>query len=226
VHSSLDGTRIGRSANLMGPGLDPSVGEVYERAIDTLGELGAEVVEVDLPSAASCLEAFVPLQMAEAHHVHNQSMGIYPEHGQDYGADVRSRLDAAASVTVADYLRAQEERRRIIASFDRQLQFIDALISPISAVGPSRIDNSDEGVLDGEIRPLRELVMPFTVPQNLTGLPTGIVGAGHDSDRLPVGVQLTAPRWREDTAVAISGALQFALGSIETAEFPNRPDGS
>jgi Asp-tRNA(Asn)/Glu-tRNA(Gln) amidotransferase A subunit family amidase len=153
-------------------------------------------------------------------------MGIYPERGQDYGADVRSRLDAAASVTVADYLSAQEERRRITTSFDRQLQFVDALISPISAVGPSRIDNSDEGVLDGEIRPLRELVMPFTVPQNMTGLPTGIVRAGHDSEALPVGVQLTAPRWREDTAVAVAGALQFALGPIETADFPNPPDGS
>ena len=224
--STIEGARIGRSANLMGPGLDPSVGEIYERAINTLEELGAEIVEIDLPDAQSILDAFVPLQMAEAHHVHNQSMGIYPEHEKDYGADVRSRLHAAAAVTVADYLRAQEERRRIIASFDRQLQFVDALISPISAVGPSHIDNSDEGVLDGEVRPLRELVMPFTVPQNMTGLPTGIVRAGHDADRLPVGVQLTAPRWREDTAVAVAGALQLALGPIRIADVQNRLDGS
>ena len=115
---------------------------------------------------------------------------LFPERADDYGVDVRRRLEAAASVTVGDYLSAQERRRHIVAAFDRALRWVDAIVSPISAVGPSRIDSSDRSVVNGERRPLRDVVMRFTVPHNLTGLPAAIVYAGRDHDRLPVGLQL------------------------------------
>lgn len=223
LSASLAGVRIGTSPGLVDIALDAGVALVLERAMSMLDELGAEVVEIDLPGASAMLEAFVPMQMAEAHDFHHRTMGLYPDRADDYGDDVRSRLDAAAVVSLGDYLSAQDDRRRIIASFDRQLQGIDAIISPISAVGPSRIDNSDEVVLNGEIRPFRDVVMRFTVPQNLTGLPTSIVRAGFDADGMPVGVQLTAGRWREDTAVAVAAALQLALEPIDIAPEPTQP---
>ena len=150
-------------------------------------------------------------------------MGLFPDRADLYGPDVRSRLEAASGVSIRDYLSAQQQRRRIAASFDRRLQSVDALVSPISAVGPSRIDNSDEALLNGERQPLRDAVMRFTVPQNMTGLPAGIVRAGFDPDGLPVGVQLTAGRGREAAVVAIATVLQAELGPIETA--PEQADG-
>ena len=171
------------------------------------------------------LETFVPLQMAEAHHVHHQTMGLYPDRAEDYGDDVRSRLDAAADVSLADYLTAQEDRRRIIDSFDRELRRVDAIVSPISAVGPSHIEDSDKVTLNGETRPFRDVVMRFTVPQNLTGLPTAMVRAGFDAEDMPIGVQLTAGRRQEDTAVAIAAALQLALEPIGIAPEPTNSTG-
>lgn len=221
---SLDGTRVATAAALIDIGLDDGVAKAYGQALDALERLGAELVEIDLPSAGEIFEAFRPLQMAEAHHVH-RSMGLFPDRADLYGPDVRSRLEAAADVSIGDYLSAQQQRRRIAASFDRRLQSVDALISPISAVGPSRIDNSDEARLNGERQPLRDAVMRFTVPQNMTGLPAGIVRAGFDPDGLPVGVQLTAGQGREAAVVAVAAALQAELGPIETAPDPERADG-
>ena len=215
--SSLDGLRIATAPNLVDTELDKAVAGTFDNAIATLERLGAEVVEIDLPNATEMLEAFVPLQMAEAHHVHRELLGLFPAQADAYGSDVRGRLERAASVSVADYLTAVEQRRRIVASFDRRLERVDAVISPISAVGPSRIDSSDSAVVNGRPRPFREAVMRFTVPQNLTGLPSATVCAGFDDDRLPVGIQLTAARWREKTAVAVAGALQAALGPITIA---------
>ena len=220
--SSLEGTRVATAAALIDGGLDDGVAKVYGRALDALERLGAELVEIDLPAAGEIFEAFRPLQMAEAHHVH-RSMGLFPDRADLYGPDVRSRLEAASGVSIRDYLSAQQQRRRIAASFDRRLQSVDALVSPISAVGPSRIDNSDEALLNGERQPLRDAVMRFTVPQNMTGLPAGIVRAGFDPDGLPVGVQLTAGRGREAAVVAIATVLQAELGPIETA--PEQADG-
>jgi aspartyl-tRNA(Asn)/glutamyl-tRNA(Gln) amidotransferase subunit A len=218
--TSLAGVRIGVSDALVEGDMDAGVRKVYDQAIATVEELGAELVAVDLVSSSSALEAFVPLQMAEAYDVHHRSLATFPWRRGDYGDDVRSRLEAAAEVTVGDYLAAQQERLRLLASFRRGLTTVDAVVSPISAVAPSSVGNSDEATLNGETRPLRELVMPFTVPQNLTGLPTSIVRAGFDDGGMPVGVQLTADRWQEATAVACASALQFALEPIAIPPWP------
>ena len=215
---SLDGARVGVSADLMDVGLDGSVKVVFDAASGLLEELGAEIVEVGLPDAESIRSAFVPLQMAEAYHVHH-SMGLYPQRAADYGADVRSRLEAAADVSIGDYLAAMEQRRRIVAAFERGLRSVDAILSPVSGVGPSRVDDSDRAVWNGQTRPLRDAVMIFTVPHNVTGLPTSIVPVGVDPDGLPVGVQLMAGRWREDKAVEIAAALELAVGP-PVAAFP------
>ena len=224
LRSSLDGIRVATAPALIDIGLDDGIAAVYGQALDSLERLGAELVEIDLPTAQEILEAFRPLQMAEAHHVH-QSMGLFPDRADLYGPDVRSRLEAAADVSIGDYLAAQRERRRITAAFDRQLERVDGLVSPISAVGPSRIDRPDEAVLNGQRVGMRDTVMRFTVPQNMTGLPAGIVRAGFDPEGLPVGVQLTAGRGQEGAVVAIAAALQAELGPIGTAPEPEPADG-
>lgn len=222
--TSLTGVRVATATGLIDIGLDAGIAAVYGQALDSLERLGAELVEIDLPAAEEIFEAFRPLQMAEAHHVH-RSMGLFPDQADLYGPDVRSRLEAAADVSIKDYLTAQRERRRIASSFDHRLQSVDALISPISAVGPSRIDSPDEAVLNGQRTPLRDTVMRFTVPQNMTGLLAGIVRAGFDPDGLPVGVQLTASRGQEGAVVAIATALQAELGPIGTAPEPEQAAG-
>ena len=217
--SSLDGVRVGVSADLMDVGLDAGIEAVFKTAAGALEALGAEVVEVALPDAESIRASFAPLQMAEAYHVHHRSMGLYPQRAVDYGADVRSRLEAAADVSVGDYLTAQKERGRIVAVFERRLRSLDAILSPVSGVGPSRVDDSDQAVWNGRVRPLRDAVMIYTVPNNMTGLPTSVVPVGVDPDGLPVGVQLMAERWREDKAVEIGEALRLAVEPAAAA-FP------
>ncbi len=221
----LTGFRVATAANLIDVDLDAAVGRCHDTAIESLAGLGAEIVEVDLPSAGEMLEAFVPLQMAEAHDVHHRVLGLYPGQADLYGPDVRSRLEAASEVDIGHYLTAREARDRIRAAFDRCLRDVDAIISPITAVAPSSIDDPDIGHLNGGAHPLRDLVMRFTIPQNLTGLPSAIVRAGFDGAGMPVGVQLTAARHREDTAVTVAAALQTALGAITTAPDPNPTHG-
>jgi len=210
----LAGVRVGIAPALRGAvpwGEGTTAG--FDRTCEALRAAGATLVEIDLPAAEDMLAAFIPLQMAEAYDVHNRQFGLFPERADDYGADVGGRLRMASEVTMGEYLESRRRRLEFIWAFDRAFESLDALLTPISAVGPSTIDEPDTVLVDGERRALREVVMGFTVPQNLTGLPTVALPVGFDGDGLPVGMQFTSGRLREDTAVRVAGAVEHVLGT-------------
>lgn len=210
----LAGLRVGVAPALRGDvpwGEGTTAG--FDRTREVLRAVGATIVEVDLPAAEEMLAAFVPLQMAEAYDFHSRHLGLFPERADDYGADVRGRLEMASEVTLGAYLEARRARLEFIWAFDRAFRSIDVLLTPISAVGPSTVHDPDTVTVAGEPRTLREVVMAFTVPQNLTGLPTVAVPVGFDADGLPVGMQFTAGRLREDAAVRVAGMVEYVLGA-------------
>ena len=218
--AGLAGVRVGLAPALRGAvpwGAGTTAG--FDRTCEALRTAGATLVEVDLPSAEEMLAAFIPLQMAEAYDVHNRQLGLFPGRADDYGADVRGRLRMASEVTLREYVESRRRRSEYIRAFDRAFESVDALLTPISAVGPSTVEDPDTVVVGGERRALREVVMGFTVPQNLTGLPTVALPVGFDADGLPVGMQFTAGRLREDAAVRVAGAVDYVLG----AEAPRVP---
>lgn len=216
----LAGVRVGISEALRGPvpwGEGTTAG--FDRTCEALRAAGATLVEVDLPTAEDMLAAFVPLQMAEAYDYHSRQLGLFPERADDYGSDVSGRLQMASEVTIGEYMASWRSRHEFIWAFDHAFESLDALVTPISAVGPSTVGDPDTVIAGGERRALREVVMGFTVPQNLTGLPTVALPVGFDADGLPVGMQLTAGRLREDVAIRVAGVVEHVLGT----EAPRAP---
>jgi aspartyl-tRNA(Asn)/glutamyl-tRNA(Gln) amidotransferase subunit A len=76
----------------------------------------------------------------------------------------------------------------------------DVLLTPIAAVPPE---------LREQPRPeeFRNGVLPYTVPQDMAGLPACAVPVGTDELGLPVGVQVTGPPWAERRVLAAAEAL-------------------
>lgn len=52
----------------------------------------------------------------------------------------------------------------------------------------------------------------YTTPQNMSGWPAATVRCGTSGDGLPIGVQVAAPPWRDDLALAACLTLETALG--------------
>jgi amidase len=52
----------------------------------------------------------------------------------------------------------------------------------------------------------------YTFAYNLTGWPAAVVRAGTSPEGLPIGVQVVARPWREDTALALAGQIERSLG--------------
>jgi Asp-tRNA(Asn)/Glu-tRNA(Gln) amidotransferase A subunit family amidase len=174
-------------------------------AIDTLERLGARVEERPLPGAEHVEDTFRVIQACEALHVHTDA-GLFPSRLAEYGADVRQRLEAAPHVPPSDYVRATDWRERLRSAFGRLLHDGALLITPVSAVSPPTPEDTAT---------LRSTVMPYTMPQNLTGFPCVTVRAGFDPHGLPIGVQITAPPWREADALRTARAFYDATPDLQ-----------
>jgi aspartyl-tRNA(Asn)/glutamyl-tRNA(Gln) amidotransferase subunit A len=205
----LRGVRVALCDDLMLVELAPDVDRAWRRAVAAVEALGAEVVEVTCPSAASIYPTFGVLQRAEALRVH-QRAGLYPERRAEYGADVLGRLELAEDVTLTEYLDACSERAVIEADMRALFGAADVLLTPVSAGSP--VVYGEEAVEHlGASVPFRDVVMPYTVPQDLTGLPTCALRAGTDDLGIPVAVQVTGPAWAEGRVLDVAERLEAAL---------------
>jgi aspartyl-tRNA(Asn)/glutamyl-tRNA(Gln) amidotransferase subunit A len=206
--------RVGICAELEPVRLAPAVAAVMAAAKEVLAGLGAECVDVGFPEAQLVGDAFGLTQRAEAYNVH-VSRGLYPQRAAEYGDDVRHRLEAAAEVDLAQYLRAQRDRGAIRAAFRHLFQQVDVLLTPASPVGPPEpgVDNLDHF---GERLPLRSLVMPFMVPQDLAGLPAVVVRAGFDGDGIPIAIQLSGPSGADHAVLAVAQAFHGATEALQS----------
>jgi len=52
---------------------------------------------------------------------------------------------------------------------------------------------------------------------NLVGVPAAVVRCGTSPEGLPVGVQIIAPKWRDDIALAVADYLEQTMGGWEPA---------
>lgn len=185
--------------------LDESYQAAFDRVVAGLEHAGARVVDVAIPHASDIRPTFATIQMAEAHHYHNVELGTYPQRAAEYGEDVRGRLQMASAVSLSEYLSAWTMRSVIRAGIVDALEGVDVMITPVSAGGPSQVTNPDHVEHMEKSLSFRDLVMDYTVPQDLAGVPAATVRVGWDSDSLPIGVQFTASPG--DEAAALGAAL-------------------
>ena len=199
-------TRVAICPDLHTTPLAPGIQRAFDGAARAL-----DAIEVPFEDAERIHPAFVAIQCVEAALVHAT---LYPEHQDQYGDDVARRIELAQGFGLAEYAEATAARERMRASFARVFAAADVLLTPIAAVPPEKIDEPSADFRAG--------VLPYTVPQNLAGLPACAVPVGFDDLGLPVGVQLTGPPYGEGLVLAAAEALFSATASAR-AGFASSP---
>jgi aspartyl-tRNA(Asn)/glutamyl-tRNA(Gln) amidotransferase subunit A len=199
--------------------IDPDRAAALETISAGLSALGARRVEADVPAAQDLYEVFIPIQLAEAYDTHSRVLGSFPGLADDYGADVRSRLERAAGVSIGEYLAARDAAGHATAALHRALETTEVIVSLVGGTDPSDVATPDEVDVGGRTIPLREAVMPSTVPQNLAGLPSVTVPVGLDASGMPIGIQLTGARWTEHMLLTVAWALERS-GVVTSAVAP------
>ena len=171
-----------------------------------------------MPETASVYETFGVVQRCEALSSHLKA-GLFPARREEYGDDVRGRLELAETMTLADYLAGIAQRERLRAGFNRAFSEVDLLLTPVSAGSPTMIGEEQVEHLGRRIE-FRELVMGYTVPQDLTGLPSCTVRSGFDALGIPVAVQFTGPAWSEWNVLSAAHALHDATPDVQAPWAP------
>jgi len=225
LSTDIKGARIGFPQTLFGAGLDDEVGRTVRAVVDTYRELGAEIVDIDLPHARYAIAVYYIIATAEASSNLARFDGVRygfraedaPELRQMYrktreegfGPEVKRRIMLGTYVLSAGYYdayyrKAQQVRALIRKDFLDAFKQCDAIITPTS---PTAAFSLGEKVDDPLAMYLNDI---YTVTANLAGVPGLSAPCGLSSERLPIGYQLLGPYWSEPTLFKLAHAYEKA----------------
>ncbi len=205
IEDGIKGLRIGvlRRFHERDFAADPAVVAAFETAIAVLRDLGAELVEVDVPySVQQYRDCMRPISSAEALSIHGPDVRAkFPLMGRA----LQEKFLGAMGVSGADYVTAQRWRRQMAAATDAAIRPCDAVLMPCVL---TRVPAWSEG----EARFQEFMMASATCVLNVSGHPAASICAGFDAAGLPLSLQLVAPHCEEATLLRVAHAFEDATG--------------
>jgi len=217
------GFRLGVSRALLGEGLDEEVRTAIEKAIEAYRDLGAEIVDIDLPHAKYAIAVYYIIATAEASsnlaRYDGVRYGFRAEEApglrdmyrktrdEGFGAEVKRRIMLGTYVLSAGYydayyLKAQKVRALLRQDFANAFKQCDLILTPTT---PTPAFRFGEKVDDPLAMYLNDV---YTVTANLAGVPGISVPCGLSAEGLPIGLQLLGPYWSEPTLFRAAHAYE------------------
>jgi aspartyl-tRNA(Asn)/glutamyl-tRNA(Gln) amidotransferase subunit A len=200
---TAESPRFGVIRNIEPVPLSAEVAMSFEQAIDTLGR----IYPCDEVNTAGLFEGFfqafagIVLTEGGVTHFARNDWDFITCH---YGAETVDRLDRARNVALSDYANWQQTRRQFTAKLSRAMANVDYLVLATCPCTAPRVDTSTMsiGTWQGTVR---EALMTYTAPFNLSGFPAISIPLPLHQDHLRAGLQIVA-RPGDDR-----GLLQVAL---------------
>ena len=230
----LQGLRVGRIKEFFGEGAQQKVKERVMDGCEKLETLGAKSGDTSIASLPYSLAVYYIIAMAEASsnlsRYDGVRYGLSLEKGsadwntafaktrsEGFGEEVKRRILLGTFVLSAGYyeayyVRAQKARELLKKEFALAFKKFDVLLGPTMPVLPPKLGE--------KVTPLEDYLIDVnTVAANLTGLPAISIPCGF-VEGLPVGMQVIAPKFREDILlkVAVAFGKEQGLRSPPVAE--------
>jgi len=206
IRANLSGIRAVRLGGYFADPLDGEVAAAFEEAMAVLAGAGAQcsgalVKEADL-SPAILLHTI----SAEATAFHAERLR---KRGDDFGEEVRMRLEMGLFFPGHWYLKAQRMRSALVAGIEAALENADVLVcptmrSPAPPVGATRVD------IGGKSFALHTAVTNLTQPFNLAGLPAISLPWSKSREGVPISMQLIGGRGHDWRVLSIAERLESA----------------
>ncbi|MFE9833655.1 amidase [Streptomyces sp. NPDC005551] len=206
----LRGLRVGVPRNHYFDRVTPEVEESVRGAIERLAELGAELVDVEIPMARYIQAVQWGLMVPEATAYHERSLRATPDL---YAADVRILLEAGELTSAGDYLRAQRARTMMRDAWARMFDGIDVLAAPTVPMTAAEAGQDAVEWADGTTEAVSDSYVRLCAPANITGVPALTLPVGHDRAGLPIGMQLMARPFHDATVLRVGRVYEESVAS-------------
>jgi AtzE family amidohydrolase len=195
----IDSLRCARLGGWFERGLSDDIAAAVALVADALGA----ATTVTLKEAERARAAAFCITAAEAGNLHLKDLKT---RAVDFDPSTRDRLLAGALLPATIIQQAQRFRRwfyeQTMLVFGRH----DLLLAPATPVTALKI-GSPTMMLGGQPVPARANIGLYTQPISFIGLPVVTVPV-HSPNRMPAGVQIIAPPWREDLALRAAAWLE------------------
>ncbi|NQT00070.1 MAG: Asp-tRNA(Asn)/Glu-tRNA(Gln) amidotransferase subunit GatA [Candidatus Omnitrophica bacterium] len=219
LHNDVRGTKIGIPREYFAEGLDAEVKQAVEEALDGLKKLGAQVKEISLPhseyavadyyivataEASSNLARFDGVQYGFRSSGFSDLLGMYNKtRGAGFGEEAKRRIilgtyALSSGYYDAYYLRALKVRRLIKDDFDQAFKDCDCIITPTSPTVAFKLGEKADNPLAMYLSDI------FTISANLAGVPAISIPCGLNSQGLPIGLQIIARPFDEETIFRVA----------------------
>jgi aspartyl-tRNA(Asn)/glutamyl-tRNA(Gln) amidotransferase subunit A len=235
LRDGIKGLRIGIPREYMS-GPDKEVLEIVKAAVERLGSLGGRCEEISLPHTEYAVSVYYILAPAEASSNLARFDGVqyglrrqkekgkrqkakgkseeasliemYKEtRSAGFGSEAKRRIILGTYVLSsgyyeAYYLKALKVRTKIKEDFDNAFRDFDCIAAPTSPTAAFKIGEKTQDPLSMYLSDI------FTIPVNLAGIPAISVPCGFTKDGLPVGLQIIAKPFAEETLFRVAYAYE------------------
>ncbi len=223
----LEGCTIGLPKEYFVSGLDPDVERAVKTAVSALEGQGARLVEVSLPHTEYAVATYYIIAPAEASSNLSRYDGVkyglraqgfkdltdmYKKtRSQGFGPEVKRRImigtySLSSGYYDAYYKKASQVRTLIVQDFRHAFKDCDVIAAPVAPTSAFRLGEKVDDPLQMYLSDI------FTIPANLAGIPGISVPCGMDHNGLPIGLQLMATHFGEQSLLKAAYNLELAMG--------------
>jgi len=234
LSGDIHGLKVGIPVEFIAKGLNPEVKAAFEKAIEKLKELGAEVKDISLDYAKYALPAYYIISPAEASsnlaRYDGIKYGYRTEEFEDlesiyaksrtegFGEEVKRRIMLGTYVLSSGYYdayykRAGQVRTLITEDFNKAFESVDVIALPTTPNTTFKFGEKSSNPVEMYLEDI------FTVPVNIAGLPGISVPCGLDSKSLPIGLQFISKAFDETTLLNVAYAYEQ-----NTTHHENKPN--
>lgn len=226
----INGLRIGIPKEYFVDGMDPEVRKIVLEAIDKIKSLGAVASEISLPHTEYAVAVYYIIGTAEASSNLSRFDGVEYGHrsiekrpltgnkiidmykhsrGEGFGDEAKRRIllgTFALSHGYYDayYLKALKVRTLIKKDFDDIFAHCDCVVTPTSPTAAFKIGEKAQNPLQMYLSDI------YTISANLAGIPAISIPCGFTKAGLPVGLQILAKPFAEETIFRAAYAYEQA----------------
>ena len=201
-------TVVREASQLDGVAPSPPIARALDDAARWLTEAGYEVVDDATPGFTAAARLWFEMHVPEFRHFQQAD---FERDGDDGIRIAMGHLAALApDLAAPDHLRALARRTTLQRDWWLALERTPLVLAPICAVPAYGVGFDIESAARTE-RVWRECATMMALP--VLGLP-GLAVATGVADGVPVGVQVVAPRFREDLCFAAAEAIEARAGVV------------